>query len=1134
MSRPAASPSSSSRATPSTSDVPSPRASGPGASSSSASSGLKIKLVKRPRVDDAASISEGHEPSPRRLSHPTEAPLRGDSSGEAAGQAKVLPVQHASTEAGLTPSSVPDEDGASRMDGPSTAPAQMPRPLKRKKPAGRVDVGDFLSNFVQTLVKKDAYGLFHAPVDEREVPGYYTVIKEPMDLKTLGERVSQGQYTTIERFRSDFLLITRNAKAFNPPGTIYHVQAQKLEDIAEKALSKQEERVRTAELEAAAREAATGPPSQDSSGSTKLSLKLGPRHSHTGKKKSKSGAKGRDLSRASSRPLVPSSLSRPPMTPVSPSRRSEYEATDEADEGGSQKQEERDVDEDGSEEGEQDFDDDDDGSRNDSIAQRSGQGTTRVKSEDLGEDGDLIEEDSADEDDVREGSRDSSALRTSQTPGPRVDQLKRKILAMRGRQFPRRNAPVSTEESEVSQILRQQKDAGEHGITIDLDEAALRARAELRRKEPARPTPYLPDGSLDVQTLHPSERAELLAPHGFGFDPRGFEPLPVESLTMPCLLSTHPLHPDAQRFLQVLTRPAPQDTLKSATNSLPLPKEASGSHYEHGMPSHYQRLPHNVPTLEIAPVYPDQDATTGIVSEKPTQLPNRWVCPSSSVLPEFEPAPHLDQLYPLVKEADATTVRNFRAKSKDQEREGFGQATLSDWTFFHARYTRCWDGVSDLAVWKDVESAAIGVGPVSAEPLRSASNGASAGPSPNATLPAHGAMFRNDGELGTFDRWEWSRMDVLRDTLLWEDRKATWNAAGVERADRNSERAMMEKLGELDGAAQVAEERRPGDGERIRAPKIPPHELASQADSSASFLQNSVWGGFEGELWASSLERFVQGAIQCVQEDEDQETEKEDPILPPSDPDALLTEAAIWDTVLDRDLYSWIRDEVVVPVTKRRFAAVVARAGDVVRQLEAGLAADFNQPDDEHAEGEVDDALMCRVGQVLGASQSSTTKHLPQSASSAHAILTRWNVSHLVLHMPLIWSRLRLVRALLDRPVQLVDGDDRPPYMITAASRAAEWAQTPPVPSDEDSRKVTKAEWRAMRLGDSEWTARRLHSALQQYAGTLVELDRRVRQPDGENKPPASPETEEMKTQLRLALLALARMAPPYSIALSV
>ncbi|KAG7098803.1 hypothetical protein E1B28_000708 [Marasmius oreades] len=50
-----------------------------------------------------------------------------------------------------------------------------------------------------------------------------------MDFGTMSNKVARGRYRSLEEFADDFRLVVNNAKAFNPPGTIYHTEAQRIE-----------------------------------------------------------------------------------------------------------------------------------------------------------------------------------------------------------------------------------------------------------------------------------------------------------------------------------------------------------------------------------------------------------------------------------------------------------------------------------------------------------------------------------------------------------------------------------------------------------------------------------------------------------------------------------------------------------------------------------------------------------------------------------------------------------------------------------------------------------------------------------------------------------------------------------------
>lgn len=70
---------------------------------------------------------------------------------------------------------------------------------------------------------------FAQPVNRDEVPDYYEVIKEPMDLSTMEERLSNDMYPTPAEFIRDAMLIFDNCRAYNNETTSYAKNANKLQ-----------------------------------------------------------------------------------------------------------------------------------------------------------------------------------------------------------------------------------------------------------------------------------------------------------------------------------------------------------------------------------------------------------------------------------------------------------------------------------------------------------------------------------------------------------------------------------------------------------------------------------------------------------------------------------------------------------------------------------------------------------------------------------------------------------------------------------------------------------------------------------------------------------------------------------------
>lgn len=70
---------------------------------------------------------------------------------------------------------------------------------------------------------------FALPVNTEEVPDYNTIIKEPMDLSTMEQRLDADEYTSVEKFLYDSRLIFNNCRAFNHESSNYYKNATKLE-----------------------------------------------------------------------------------------------------------------------------------------------------------------------------------------------------------------------------------------------------------------------------------------------------------------------------------------------------------------------------------------------------------------------------------------------------------------------------------------------------------------------------------------------------------------------------------------------------------------------------------------------------------------------------------------------------------------------------------------------------------------------------------------------------------------------------------------------------------------------------------------------------------------------------------------
>ncbi len=91
-----------------------------------------------------------------------------------------------------------------------------------------------------TSKKHDSYSFpFLVPVDPvaAEAPNYFDVIKHPMDLGTINNKLTNGEYNTAEEFEDDVRLVFTNCYAFNPEGTPVNEMGKKLEAVFNKKLT---------------------------------------------------------------------------------------------------------------------------------------------------------------------------------------------------------------------------------------------------------------------------------------------------------------------------------------------------------------------------------------------------------------------------------------------------------------------------------------------------------------------------------------------------------------------------------------------------------------------------------------------------------------------------------------------------------------------------------------------------------------------------------------------------------------------------------------------------------------------------------------------------------------------------------
>ena len=179
-------------------------------------------VVEPPKVQKKRSPSISREKPPRRESRAAAAPT--------------APAPQAAKSAPTT-AQAPGDTYALQSDGtPQIRRQSSNRPARAIKPPQNREIPyakpkrkehQLELKFCEEVLKKirsPALGhinhLFLQPVDPvaLNIPNYHQVIKNPMDLGSMSQKLNHGQYATAAEFKKDFDLIIKNCLLFNPAG----------------------------------------------------------------------------------------------------------------------------------------------------------------------------------------------------------------------------------------------------------------------------------------------------------------------------------------------------------------------------------------------------------------------------------------------------------------------------------------------------------------------------------------------------------------------------------------------------------------------------------------------------------------------------------------------------------------------------------------------------------------------------------------------------------------------------------------------------------------------------------------------------------------------------------------------------
>ena len=208
---------------------------------------FNAQLKKVPKVGDPSPPEANQKAKRASLPGPTrEAPKRESRPSFGANPSPITPF-------------APDPNGvplarrdSSAMDRPKRkiqrpAPRDLtyPKTQKKKYKAELKFADEVLTEMERPRYQSYSHP-FLEPVDPvaMNIPNYHQVIKKPMDVSTIRQKLNEQQYENLKEFESDFRLMFKNCYKFNPDTHPVHTQGRQYEDIFNQEMAKKNERIK--------------------------------------------------------------------------------------------------------------------------------------------------------------------------------------------------------------------------------------------------------------------------------------------------------------------------------------------------------------------------------------------------------------------------------------------------------------------------------------------------------------------------------------------------------------------------------------------------------------------------------------------------------------------------------------------------------------------------------------------------------------------------------------------------------------------------------------------------------------------------------------------------------------------------
>jgi bromodomain-containing factor 1 len=126
-------------------------------------------------------------------------------------------------------------DGRPKREIHPPAPKDLPYSTKPRRKQNAAEL-KFCETVLKELHRKPYESIafpFYHPVDPvaLNIPDYFKIIKKPMDLSTIQEKLKVNAYDSADDFEADIRLMFNNCYKFNPPNQPVHKMGKQLEEV---------------------------------------------------------------------------------------------------------------------------------------------------------------------------------------------------------------------------------------------------------------------------------------------------------------------------------------------------------------------------------------------------------------------------------------------------------------------------------------------------------------------------------------------------------------------------------------------------------------------------------------------------------------------------------------------------------------------------------------------------------------------------------------------------------------------------------------------------------------------------------------------------------------------------------------